>query len=415
MAGQLVRLPLGGVAARNIPLTTGDLWIATLLGLTLLALLSGIRAHPTGDLLLLAALTACNIASLCSAAGRFDLTSAQIVTALAYFGRWAAYLALWIIVPTFLHDSYAPKRLFAQVSSGVVLFACLGILQSALLPNFAQRVYPESIPFQDWDIQGRRLVWSFLDPNFAGGLIGIGLLAWISRRLAGSTTPSLIAVVLGVALLLTFSRSSIGAFFITGTFAALLAARQRVRAIGTILVVAFVIGTALYFLRDLASSYQKLSLTDKSALQRLVALSLVLETFKTNPLLGVGYNTFGFVREAYGSPTIGAAAFGAEGGVLFALAVFGLLGTVCFLLVFGTMTYRGIKLWRLATASPDSRALGLCSALSVVFVLIHSFGSNSVFYPPITGTLAMLAGCCSATRLAQASGPQVSSRPSVVA
>ena len=58
-------------------------------------------------------------------------------------------------------------------------FAGFGIVQSAFLPNFAQRIYPDARLYLDWDPQGHRLVSTFLDPNFAGAFI---LLRKMARR-----------------------------------------------------------------------------------------------------------------------------------------------------------------------------------------------------------------------------------------
>jgi hypothetical protein len=273
------------------------------------------------------------------------------------------------------------------------IFASFGIIQSVFLPNFAFMVYPDAIPYVDWDPQGHRLVSTFLDPNFAGAFILFGLLFFHARRASGGSPSILPLALFWTALLLTLSRSSIGAAFVglgvitlrTGSF------RKLVVPLALFAAVAWLAADRIL---EFAAAYQKLTLTDPSALRRLSAWLLSWQIFADNPVIGIGFNTFGYVRTAYSSGTSGNAAFGSDGGVLFIAAVSGLAGVALLGGALLGLWSLGLRSYRLTPLPARIRELGLTLHAWIPCLIVHSAASNSIFYPFIIGPLFLLGGLC---------------------
>ena len=252
-------------------------------------------------------------------------------------------------------------------------------------------IYPDAIPYVDWDIQGNRLVSSFLDPNFAGAFIMFGL--FYAHAQAAQQKPSYpLLTLFWVALILTLSRSSIIASLL-----GLGLLTFRTRQLQPALRAARGHGTDRDAGRRQADRVRRqLSQADAAGAVCLVAAPgwlLAWQVFTDNPLIGVGYNTFGIVRSAYGSAVSGNTAFGSDGGILYLAAVSGIVGVA----LLGAVLWR-IMMLGLAThqtnAAPNVRVLGLTLHAWVPSLVVHSAASNSIFYPFIIGPLFLLGGLC---------------------
>src|SRR4051794_21634790 len=312
LLGQVAKVPLVATETKTAPLLLSDV-VAVALGLWLAAsvLLSG-RVRLDWSVGLLTGFVLLNVLATAVAAVRFDLTVPQVIFSSLYLIRWALYAALYGFALTVVRRSAAPRLIRAAlVTCGI--FAGFGIFQSIYLPNFAFMIYPDAIPYVDWDVQGNRLVSSFLDPNFAGAFIMFGLLYAHAEALDHKPSYPLLGL-FWIALILTLSRSSLIAVFFglgvltwrTRSFRKLFVPLTCFALLGTLLA-----GHLLQF----AAKYNKLALLDPSALSRLTSWLLAWRVFADNPLIGVGYNTYGVVRTAYGSAASGNAAFGSDGGI----------------------------------------------------------------------------------------------------
>jgi hypothetical protein len=250
-------------------------------------------------------------------------------------------------------------------------------------------VYPTSRPFLDWDIQGRRLVSTFLDPNFAGAFIDIGLVVCFARMAARERVGSWKLLVLGVALVLTASRSSILALFVGGVAIMMVSglSKQAVRAIiaGGVLLLA-----ALPKLLMFAKAYNKLGIDDPSALARVTVWLRGWTVFKDHWLIGVGFNTWGYVAERYGYPRAIAANYAIDGGLLFVTVMTGVLGLVLFLAMLWSVFATARVVWRNPGASPRQRGLAIGAAASIPTIVVHSLFTNSLFQPFLMEALWLL-------------------------
>jgi len=280
------------------------------------------------------------------------------------------------------------EAVWRALETAVLLFAAFGVFQSAFLPDFAQTVYPDSRRYLDWDPQGHRLVSTFLDPNFAGAFIAIGLLVSLSRLAAGASVASWKLILLTLAMLLTASRSSILAFLVGGfTILAIRGmSRQLLRAIGVgVLLLALAAPKLIAFAR----AYNKFQI-DASALQRLSSWSHGLQVLGDHPVIGIGFNTWGFVQERYGWPRLFAATYGLDGGLLFIAVLTGFVGLALYLLMLWSVCTRARRVWRDPRNPEGHRGLAIGAVAVIPAIIVHSIFINSLLFPFVMETLWVL-------------------------
>ena len=110
---------------------------------------------------------------------RYNLGIADGAGVVAFLVRWIAYFGwypfvVWCLTPDESRDAWRYHRTSAPG------FRRRWDCPVGFLPGFAQMVH-DGGDLPTWDIQGRRLVSSILDPNFAGMLIVIALLFRFAR------------------------------------------------------------------------------------------------------------------------------------------------------------------------------------------------------------------------------------------
>ena len=389
--GQVAKVPLVSTDLKTARILLSDIVAAALAAWLFASVLVAGRIRLDRVTAYFAGFVAVNLLAIGVTAVRFDLTSGQVAFSALYLVRWSLYAAGYLFALTALRSAAAPRLIRAAVTACGV-FAGFGIIQSIFMPNFAFIVYPDAIPYIDWDIQGHRLVSTFLDPNFAGAFIMFGLF-FVHAQSADRRPSYPLLALFWVALILTLSRSSIIA-----TLVGLSILTFRTRSFNRLLVplAAFVMVAALAADRlvQFAGAYNKLTLLGPSALTRLGDWLLAWRIFIDNPLLGVGYNTFGIIRSAYGSIGVGSGAFGSDGGILYMAAVSGILGVALLGAGLWRLMALGWRTYEMRELPQSVRVLGLALHVWIPSLVIQSAASNSIFYPFIIGLLFLLGGVC---------------------
>ncbi|MBI2408825.1 MAG: O-antigen ligase family protein, partial [Gemmatimonadetes bacterium] len=394
IAGNVGRLPVGALGGRASPFVLADLALIPL-WLTLVAVsVRRLRPWPLDRVTgWVAAFIGAALISLVNARQLWQLGGGELVQASAFLGRWVLY-AGWYWIVTVCLDEKGSLAAISTLERGLLLFAGFGIVQSAFLPGFAQLI-PWGGSDVQWDLQGRRLVSTALDPNFAGILVTIALLLELARQVERETRSYVRVVVLGAALILTLSRSSLLAAAI-GVMVLLLIQRRSHKLLGLLILGGVALVPLASVLASYAATFNKLQF-DGSAAQRLVPWSRAVVMIGDHPWFGVGFNALSAAQSAYGWREIGGADKGLDGGLLFVTTLTGVVGLVMYLGIIGAALKACRRVWRHAP-SAEWRGLAAGATASTFALLVHSLFTNSLLLPFVMqvmwllwGTVAVLA------------------------
>ena len=390
LSGHLGRVPLVGMAGKEAPLllTDGLVGLAVVGGAWLL--LRDRRLELDGAALLALMFAGVGALSALMSVPRFGLTPEELLFSLAYLARWLLVFGLYLIVMNLVTPRDV-ERIWGWLEAAILVFAGFGILQAAFLPDFAFMVYPEARPYLDWDPQGHRLVSTFLDPNFAGMLLVAGLLIQGGRLAFGVPVAPWKPAVLALALVLTLSRSSVAALLAGAVvILAVRAPSKKLLAAGGALAVAAVVTLPLWL--PFAEAFNKLALDDPSGLHRVVQWGWALTVLQDHPVVGVGFNTYGFVHARYTFSTPAPATFGLDGGLLFIAVMTGVVGLLLFSGLLWLLFRTGARGWRCTHLPGEARGLALGAGALVPAVVVHSLFANTLLYIPLLHVLWILWG-----------------------
>jgi O-antigen ligase len=144
---------------------------------------------------------------------------------------------------------------------------------------------------------------------------------------------------------------------------------------------------------DFAQKYNKISLSDTSAMSRVVAWLRILDVWSDNKLFGIGFNTYRFVQVRYGyTPGEGVAASSADGGLLFILLMTGIVGLSLYVGMLWLIVRRCRRVWRDPLADRSQQALATGIAAGTIAVCVHSLFVNSLLTPFVMEPLWVLWG-----------------------
>lgn len=382
------RIPAFATGDRETAILLNDLCMAVLLAA------GAVQAVQTRSLrldkisLIALAFAAVGGASTLLSIPRFGLTLPEVAVSLSYLARWLFYFGTYVVFINALRADDAPT-LWRSLETVILAVALFGIVQTFLLPNFAQIIYPDSRPRADWDPHGHRLVSTWLDPVFVGGFFAIGLLVELALVSVGERVAPWKPVVLTIAVLLSESRASLLAIFV-GAIVIVLARGLSKRMMRWTLgiVVLFVTGAPLVLLYT--RLFSKLTV-DVSGLERVVAWMRAWHVFSEHPLIGVGFNAWGFVQRHYGYEQLAYVfSYSLDGGLIFIAAMTGLIGLALYLWMLKTVIGRSRKVWRDASAPPFERGLAIGIAAATVALVVHSLFGNSLFLPFLMETMWLL-------------------------
>lgn len=389
VVAQLGRIPFLSAGDKDAPLLINDLLILTVVGAGILAALRNRRLRLDGVGRFALAFAMVGGISAVLAIPRFGLSGTEFVFSIAYLFRWLAYFGIYVAVVNFVQMRDL-AGVWRTLESAALAFSAFGIFQSLFLPNFAQIVYPSSEVYTDWDPQGHRLVSTFLDPNFAGAFIAMVLLVAMARMTYGVETPRWKLFVLFVALALAVSRGAVLGIM-AGTLLivhvrGLSRGLIRFAAIGAVFLVA-----ALPVVIRYAVQYNKFTV-DASAMTRVFGWLTGLQVFVEHPIIGVGFNTYGFVQARLFGGGLFRASFGLDGGLLFVAVLTGVVGLTFYVAMIASVFSRCRRVWRDASRPADDRGLCLGVAALTVGITVHSFFLNTLFYPFLMEPLWVLWG-----------------------
>jgi O-antigen ligase len=371
--GNLGRLQLFFVGVKDIPLLFNDLVVLSVVSLGCVGALRNRRLVVDGPALAALLFAAVGFTGSILAVQRFGLTLGEFSISTLFLLRWLTYFGIYLVVINFAQRTDLPS-IWTTLEKTILVFAAFGIFQSFFLPGFAQMVFPD----QGWDVQGRRLVSTFLDPNFAGGLIVILLLVLLAQLAFGERVAHWKLLLLFTALILTISRSAFLGFFAGAAVIGLVRGHSvrliRFGSLLTLLVLPFV-----PLILEFANAFGRFSMSG-STMTRFLLWTRAITVFLDNPVLGIGFNTYTFVQEAYGWRANIAADSATDGGLLFIAVLTGVVGLSIYVAMLVLVVRRCVRIWRDGRRSATERGLALGICAGTVAIVVHSTFLNSLLF-----------------------------------
>lgn len=394
--GNVGRIPGGALGGRNAPVALNDLLLVPLWLMLFAFVFRGKRPwllDSTAKWTFLFVAVA-GISSLL-AVPRYSLGGGEALGVIAFLVRWVLYFGWFPLVVACLSDDDV-LVMWKRFDLAILVVAAFGLFQFAFLPGFAQMIHSGAEGGLEWDPQGRRIVSTFLDPNFAGIVLCIALLMRLARVGDGIADRQAPLAVLALAILLTVSRSSLLALA-AGIAVIVFARGLKVRLLRVFLIGAIAGLPFITLFLAFASSFNKLRV-DASAVQRLVPWIRALELMRDHPVFGVGFNAVAWAQRTRGWKMIGGAGVSLDGGLLFVGAMTGLVGLVVFTAILVSVVRRARRVWRDKEMSAEKRAFATGTAAVTVAVVVHSLFVNSLLLPFVMQLLWVLWGGVSVLR-----------------
>lgn len=370
--GELIRLPFGPGEG----LLLNDVFLPLLIIFWLMRKLLVDRKFPkTPAGLPLAIFIAVAIASLVASL-RF-LGPQEALPGLLYLIRFIEYAFLYFITADLIKKEKDIHRILAVMIGSAVLIAIAGFIQFKLYPDFR--------PMEDlgWDPHVGRLLSTWFDPNFVGGMftfvscLVMGLLLTTKKY-----RPQLVMALglLVIAIFLTYSRSSYLALAAGILVIGILKSRKAL--LGIIIAIIILVPFSERAQTRIIDTYHsaKAIITDTAetpditSQHRLNSWKRAITMTKNHPIIGIGYNNFKIVQSKEGlimDPNSHAAT-GSDSTLLNFLATTGPLGLLAMLFVYINLlkaSYKNRKTWQVGTLA------------GTIALLVHAIFVNSLLFP----------------------------------
>lgn len=293
-----------------------------------------------------------------------------------YLLRFFSYNCLFMLFFDLQKNNFKLKKnviFFTFIFWGGLL-GITGILQYWLLPDM------RFLAPLGWDLHYYRAVGSFLDPNFFGLLLVLGILSGLMQLIPldeekkekkNSKLAIIILPIMSASFLLTYSRGSYLAFL--AAMAVILIIAKKVKFFFLLFLLFLFLICLLPRPGGEGVKLERIS----SVIQRAESWRKAILIWQKNPLFGVGFNNYryaqresGFLKETTWQESHAGA--GADNSFLFILATGGILGLAGILIWFKAI---------ISVAQKHSFADRIFFFSSLAAILTHSFFTNSFFYP----------------------------------
>jgi len=390
IVGNVGRIPVLDLGQRSAPLLVNDIAIMAVLAIGGIAMIQA-RSLKLNDVAI-AGIVFASIGALSAIAGvqRFGFSPLEVIGSLAYLARWSVYFGIYVVIINCVRARDV-EGVWGALEWAMLVITAFGIIQAIFLPNFAFIVYPDDRESYDWDSQRHRLVSTILEPNIVSGMILITLLVQLARLSYGARVPLWKPTLMFAGLVATLSRGGMLSFLI-GAMVLLVVRGLSKRVLKFAGLMFVLLLAALPGLVNFANQYRRFSVSDASAMGRVIVWQRALSTFIEYPWFGIGFNTYGFVQERRGFERIGGSSYSAEGGLLFVAVLTGIVGLIVYLAMLWFVMRRCRAAWRSAHATQAERGILVGTAAATVAVLVHSLFVNSLLTPWVFEPLVVLWG-----------------------
>lgn len=358
-SGQLIRVPVlnGGITILDITIALFCLW-------GLLKTKFRLRKPPAQ---VGAALIFISLATASLIFTPIHLKFNEYVVSFLYTIRFLTYIIFAWLTTQGAFGNFN-QSLIKTLSLSGISFALLGLLQFIFFPNL------EFLSSLGWDPHYLRTVSTFFDPNFAGAFLVLTLLLLVSlrdRNLRVTWQAWCFFILVYIALLTTFSRSSYAMFLASGLVLSVLKKSIKLILVTLILFAILLSGFIIY--TQIIAVPRNINRA-ASASFRFNTWQQGLTLFQKAPILGIGFNTYRYGIKEY---HLGDAEFIASHGsssndssLLFVASTTGILGLAAYLYF----------LW---TLLKSFREKNFILTAGLAGLMIHSLFANSLFFSPI--------------------------------
>ena len=385
LTGQLIRLPLPGQGGG---LLLSDIAASTLLVAAWWRLLQRPSKQRHAARLTLYVMTPFILWSLFTlVVGAGSLPLGGVLVAGLYWVRLTVYLLLLPALLVLLEDTNLRTQLTRVFLGSLTLIVGLAAVQLWFVPDL-------QLFGQGWDPHLQRAVSTWLDPNFLGAYLVIGLV-YAAALLPGTRHRVLLLLLMAatvIAILFTQSRSALvmlgggGLVMLPWLVAAYghVVRRRWPLILGFTCLATAVLALGVIMLGNRALGAVAYGPTVEI---RLAALTTVWELVSQFGLVGVGYNAYQFAAiEAglIGDFNIHSRA-GADNSLLTLWVTTGIVGLALFMSIGTAIWFMLLRRWQ-QYHSP----LTLAAGASLVGLLLHSQFINSLLYAHLLIVLAVI-------------------------
>jgi O-antigen ligase len=254
-----------------------------------------------------------------------DVPVEALIAGLLYPIRWGLYALLPIAVFQQIKREKETNSIRMLIWS-VSILAVLGLIQLAFVPSLA------FLEPNGYDPHYLRVVSTWLDPNYLGAALVMGMAALSSLYTENNKYKYVLLCIMFTALIGTFSRSSYLMFGIT--FATLFVLQKNWKGLGVVGGAALLI-TAIYIFPRTALDQSRNIDRQFSANLRMVSYWHAYTMFQDHPITGVGYNLIRYEKnernQIYDLREGGNSGAGFESSWVTILAATGIVGFTVYL------------------------------------------------------------------------------------
>ncbi len=294
--------------------------------------------------------------------GNFELE--QVKVGLLYLIRWVLYASLYFVFVDIGWKNLKNIKNY-MILSGIFILI-FGFIQYKFYPSL------KNLYYLGWDDHLYRLFSTFLDPNFAGVFIVLFIIFIFFQKFKNKYEYYGLLLASFAALILTYSRGAILMLLVSTFTYSLL--KKNYKLIGGLVGVLVLITIALSpnFNTVNTDLFRMPSLT-----QRIENTKQTLFVYEKNPIFGVGFNNFRYVRDRYFQkdwvdyPSHAGA--GSDNSSALILATAGIPG-------FLTYVFLLYKIFKLGLNNLKKTPYAWILVISLAGLIANSFLLNSLFY-----------------------------------
>lgn len=295
----------------------------------------------------------------------FNFPFKELLSSALYLVRFFVYSLIYLFI---FNQKLGKQHITNALIISVLAISIIGLVQYAIFPDLRFLVG------NGWDPHYFRLTAPFFDPIFTGAILTLGIILLVSLQFDNKLNLKsfIFLSLMYIALALTYSRASYLMYFVAMTTISIIKKSPR------FFISFLLIGIITIVLLPKQKSYGTNLEREETAFARIKNWQNSIFIWKRNPVFGVGFNTYKYVQKNLNlipekNIERNHAAGGADSSLLFVAATSGIIGLILYIYIF----YKFLK----NSFNNKKNGVSLALFLSIIGLFIHSFFSNSLFYP----------------------------------